>query len=255
MPDTQQMLGWSGRTLIGADGAKLGTIEEIYVDDTTGTPEWALVNGGGMFGSTSTFVPLAEATDKGGEVAVPYTKATVKDAPKMESGQHLEQADEERLYQHYGLAYGDVGTVEGRQATEGAYGTDRSGTETDDAMTLSEERLRVGTEQREAGRARLRKHIVTEQVEVPVQVSREEVRLTREPITDANRDAAYAGPELSEEEHEVVLHEEVPVVDKSVIATERVRLDTTAVEGEVQVNEQVRAEQIELDEDGHHSQR
>ena len=73
-------------------------------------------------------------------------------------------------------------------------------------------------------------------------VRREEVRLEREPVTDANLDAATSGPELTESEHEVVLHEERPVVDKEVVPRERVRLDTDTV------GEQVRKEQIEVDE-------
>jgi uncharacterized protein (TIGR02271 family) len=72
-------------------------------------------------------------------------------------------------------------------------------------MTRSEEQLRVGTQTREAGRARLRKHVATEHQQVSVPVSHEEITLDREPITEANRGAAYDGPAISEEEHEVTL--------------------------------------------------
>src|SRR5436305_8484617 len=95
--------------------------------------------------------------------------------------------------------------------TRGTVGHDTSGPTTDDAMTRSEERLNVGTRSEEAGRARLRKYVVTEQQEVTVPVSREEVRLEREPITDANIDRATDGPDISEEEHEVTLTAERPV--------------------------------------------
>ena len=84
-------------------------------------------------------------------------------------------------------------------------------------MTRSEEQLRVGTETREAGRARLRKHVVTEHQQVTVPVSHEEVTVEREPITDANRGDAYDGPAISEEEHEVTLHAERPVVDTEAV--------------------------------------
>jgi uncharacterized protein (TIGR02271 family) len=84
---------------------------------------------------------------------------------------------------------------------------------------------------------------------VPVQ--REEVRVEREPITDANRDAATSGADLSEEEHEVVLHEEQVVVDKTTVPRERVRLDTDTVTEQRSVSEQIRKEQIEhFDADG-----
>jgi uncharacterized protein (TIGR02271 family) len=116
-------------------------------------------------------------------------------------------------------------------------------------MTLSEERVEVGTQTREAGRARLRKYVVTENVQQTVPVSREEVVVEREPITDANRDAATSGPDISEEEHEVVLHEETPVVQKNVEPVERVRLDTRETTTEQTVNEEVRKERVETDGD------
>jgi uncharacterized protein (TIGR02271 family) len=114
-------------------------------------------------------------------------------------------------------------------------------------MTRSEEELTVGTRQREAGRARLRKYIVTEMVTKTVPVSHEEVRIEREPITDANRADALDGPAISEEEHEVVLHEDEVVVDKQAVAKERVRLGTETVTEDQQVSEEVRKEQIETD--------
>lgn len=77
---------------------------------------------------------------------------------------------------------------------------------TDEAMTRSEERMHVGTATEETGRARLRKYVVTETVQQSVPVSHEEVRLEREPVTEANSGRAMAGPEISEEEHEVTLH-------------------------------------------------
>jgi len=112
-------------------------------------------------------------------------------------------------------------------------------------MTRSEEQLHVGTEQVQTGTARLRKHIVTENVSHTVPVSHEEVRVQREPITDANRDQAMGGSELSEEEHEVTLHAEQPVVTKETVPVERVKLGTETVTGEQEVSEQVRKEQIE----------
>jgi uncharacterized protein (TIGR02271 family) len=129
-------------------------------------------------------------------------------------------------------------------------GRDTSGPTTDDAMTRSEERLNVGTQKVQTGRARLRKYVTTEQQTVTVPVSREEVRVEREPITDANVDEAMDGPAISDEEHEVVLHDEQPVVEKNVVAKERVRLDKDTVADDVEVSEQVRKERIEADGEG-----
>jgi uncharacterized protein (TIGR02271 family) len=114
-------------------------------------------------------------------------------------------------------------------------------------MTRSEERLDVGTERRETGRARLRKYVVTEEQQVTVPVTREEVRVEREPITDANRGDALDGPGISEEEHEVTLHEERPVVEKETVPVERVRLEKETVTDEEQVSGTVRKERIETE--------
>ncbi len=135
------------------------------------------------------------------------------------------------------------------EGTPGVVGNDVSGPETDDAMTLSGEELRVDTQRREAGCARLRKYIVTEDVETTVPVQREEVRVEREPITDANIDQAMSGPELTEAEHEVVLHEEAPVVEKEVVPQERVRLVKDVTHEEQRVSDTVRKEQVEVDGD------
>ena len=255
MPPVNEVLEWRGQTMVGSGGDKIGKIEEIYLDTETERPEWALVHTG-LFGSASSFVPIGNATTHDGDVQVPFEKAQVKDAPKLEADGQLSQQDESALYSHYGMDYSEAGSgsglPEGDAATtttgdtNGPVGDDVSGRETDDAMTRSEEELRVGTAQRETGRARLRKHIVTENVTQTVPVQREEIRVEREPITDANSDAATSGADLSEEEHEVVLHEEEVVVDKRTVAKERVRLDKDTVTEDQQVSEGVRKEQVEL---------
>ena len=132
-------------------------------------------------------------------------------------------------------------------------GTDRATTPaaptTDDAMTRSEEELRVGTTERETGRVRLRKYVVEDEVTETVPVRREEVRVEREPITDANATTRLDGPAISEEEHEVVLHEEEVVVEKRAVPKERVRLekDSGHRRGD-RSPRRVRKEQIDVDE-------
>ena len=244
---------WQGRDLLGNDGEKIGSVKEIYQDENTGKPEWALVTSG-LFGTRSHFVPLAGAEPSGEGVRVQVSKDQVKDAPSIEGDGQLSEQEERRLFEHYGVPYTEEGSVtaEGAphaDAGNGSAGHDTSGPNTDDAMTRSEEELRVGTTQQETGRVRLRKYVVTEQVQTTVPVQREEVRLEREPITDDNRDQALDGPEISEEEHEVVLHEEVPVVEKNVVAKERVRMGTETITEEREVSDEVRKERIETDGD------
>jgi uncharacterized protein (TIGR02271 family) len=248
MPDIDTVRTWEGRTLIDRDGSRIGSIDALYLDDQTGQPEWALVNTG-LFGTKSSFVPLAQATQTDQDVRVPYDKQLVKDAPRVDVDQHLSEAEERQLWRHYGLDYDR--TTRRRATGRDTVGRDTSGPTTDDAMTRSEEELRVGTTERERGRVRLRKYVTTEQVQQTVPVQRERVRVEREPVTDANRDAATSGPEISEAEHEVILREEEPVVEKRVVPRERVRLDKDTVTDQERVAEEVRKEQIEVqDEEG-----
>ena len=137
------------------------------------------------------------------------------------------------------------GTDTGHSGTTGLSDSSGSRSGIDDAMTRSEEQLDVGTESHETGRARLRKYTVTENVTTQVPVSHEEVVIEREPITDANREAALSGPEMREDEYEVTLHAEEPVVHKHTEPVERVRLDTETVTGTENVSEEVRKERIE----------
>jgi uncharacterized protein (TIGR02271 family) len=253
-PTIETAQAWQGRTMVDPAGDKLGTIDAIYLDDETGQPEWATLTSG-LFSAKAAFVPLAQAQDIGDSVQVPYDKQQVTDAPALQADGSLSQDDEAELYRHYGLDYSEhrsdsglpAGTTDDSQ--DDTVGRDTSGPTTDDAMTRSEEELRVGTETRERGRARLRKYVTTEQQTVTVPVQREEVRVEREPITDANLDDATSGPAISEEEHEVTLREEEVVVDKRAVPKERVRLDTETVTEERQVSEEVRKEQIQVDGD------
>ena len=260
--------------ILSADGDKIGSIGQIYADDDNGQPTWVTARTG-LFGTSESFVPLEGARLEGSDIVVPFTKDQVKDAPRVDTDGHLEPSEEDRLYEHYQLnatyrenaadrggdelggregdAERDAAFAAGRSGTYAAAGAadtvghDTSGPSTDDAMTRSEERLSIGTERQATGRARLRKYVVTENVSRTVPVQREEIRLEREPITDGNISEATSGPDISEAEHEVVLHEERAIVDKETVPVERVRLDTETVADEVTVDEQVRKERIEAD--------
>jgi len=269
----------NGVTVQDSDGGKIGKVTDVYLDDQTSKPEWAAVKTG-MFGGQVSLVPLANAQFDGEALKVPYNKDQVKNAPHQDPAQELSPQQEAEIFDHYGVAYGgDTVTAktggkdkqdsaqtrgegkqdsgqraasgEDRAGQTGGPGHDTSGENTDKAMTRSEEQLHVGTEQMHAGTARLRKYVVSEDVTKTVPVSHEEVRVEREPITDANRGEAMSGGELTEEEHEVTLHAEKPVVNKETVPVERVRLGTETVTEEHTVNETVSKEQIEMqDESG-----
>ena len=256
----EDVLSWRDRDLIDNDGDKIGKIDDIYLDRETDQPEWAVVTTG-LFGTKRTFVPLQEATPDQDGIRVPFEKATVKDAPKIDPDGELSRDEEQTLYQHYGRDYagysGPSGVldrdttrddVDTRRDERGGPGVDTSGRNTDEAMTRSEEELQVGKTEREAGRVRLKKYVVEDQVTETVPVRREEVRVEREPITDANVDRATDGPAISEEEHEVTLRAEEPVVEKRTVPQERVRLEKDVETDERQVSETVRSERIDVDD-------
>jgi uncharacterized protein (TIGR02271 family) len=268
----------TGAPVHGSDGEKLGKIDAIYCDNDTDRPEWAAVKSG-LFGSHVSLVPLSSGRWDGNALTVPFDREALKTAPHHDPDTALSPDDEDDLYRHYGVSTGrpsypaaatgrdtdgrhstderteDDGRREGvrrdRTGDAGIQGHDASGPTTDDAMTRSEERLRVGTEQHDAGRARLRKHITTENVSTTVPVSHEEVTLEREPITEANRGDALAGGDLTEEEHEVTLTEQRAVTSKETVPVERVRLGTQTVTENQQVDETIRKEEIdEVEVDG-----
>jgi uncharacterized protein (TIGR02271 family) len=265
MATQQDVRAWRGMNLVDRDGDKVGKIEDVYLDRSSGEPEWIAVKTG-FFGSNVSFVPIHGASPQGDEVRADYEKDLIKDAPNIDPDGELSPEEERRLYQHYGRSDYDEWGEDSADRTEATYGrdaaSDRTGTgttdtvghdtsgpTTDDAMTRSEEELDVGTRQREAGRARLRKYVETENVQQTVPVQREEARVEREPITDANVDQALDGPDISEEEHEVTLHAEEPVVDKRTVPKERVRLDKDVRTDEESISEDVRRERIEAEGD------
>jgi uncharacterized protein (TIGR02271 family) len=247
-----QMLG---RTAYDDGGGKIGKVGQLFLDDTTGQPEFITINTG-LFGTSESFVPVENARLDGDSVIVPFAKDKVKDAPSVDlDGGHLDEADEQRLYEYYGRSYGTSTTgtavtdTDATATSEAPVGRDTSGPETDDAMTRSEERLTVGTTSQEAGRVRLRKFVTTEMETRTVPVRKEKAVLEREPITDANVDQAMGGPAISDEEHEVVLHEERPVVETTVEPVERVRLSTETTTEEATISEEVRKEHVEAEGD------
>lgn len=245
--DKQAVKALKRSTIRDAEGTEVGKVADVYLDDDTGAVQWVTVRTG-KHGKKESFVPAGSADLADDVLTVTVTAAQIEAAPVIDPDGNLTERHEDEVYRHYDLERGaapglDVaatGSAEGSRAAAGD----------DNAMTRSEERLTVGTEQRETGRVRLRKYVDTEVEEVDVKVSREKVRVAREPITDDNRDLAESGPAFTEAEHEVTLLEERPVVTKEAVPVERVRLDKETVEETETIVEDVRKERIEIEGDG-----
>ena len=266
-------------TAYGSDGDKIGKVEQVFLDDNSGEPTFLTVNTG-LFGAKENFVPVKGARQDGDRVVLPYTKDVIKDAPKVDADQHLSPAEEEELYRYSELNYDDgrtAGTDRDRTTaaagTAGVAGTaaaDRGVTDRDVAdrdrdavaqdrrdvaatagdeasVVRHEERLNVGTQEREAGHARLRKYVVTDHETVDVPVEREEVTVERTPINDTN--ARVDNGTIGEEEVDVTLHEERPVVQKEAVAVEEVGLNKQTVQETQRVEADVRKEQVDVETD------
>ena len=258
--------------VIDARGDRIGSVKQVWLDEASGQPVWASVHTG-LFGMRESFVPIQDAQVKDKHITVPVEKQKVKDAPAVDAaGGRLSDAEQADLYEYYGMIpmanSGDHDRLSGqqrgratgrheqaggrpdtgrqdmtRQDASGQRTTGQRGTG-QESMTRSEEQLKIGKEQVETGRVRLVKHTVTEQQNITVPVSHEEVRVVREPITGGG---APRGRAFGDEEAEVVLHEERPVVGKETVAVERVGLGKETVTEQQSVSGEVRKEQIEFD--------
>lgn len=234
-------------------GEKIGSVKRVWLEDGTGKPMWAEVHTG-LFGMRESFVPIQQGQVAGGAITVPVTKEQVKESPSMHtSGDHMSDQEQEALYRHYGMIpqaktgehdrLGGKGG-NGKQAT-GQQGAGQRATGRGDAaeVTLSEEKLDVGTRSVETGRVRLVKHTVTEQRNITVPVTHEEVRVVREPAQ------GNAGKAFTDEQAEVTLHREEPVVQKRTEAVERVRLEKDSVTEQKDIKGEVRKERVEVERD------
>jgi len=229
-----------GLPVYDSEGDKIGEIEELFYDEQTGEPEWIGI-GTGFFGSKRVLVPVAGASLAEDGYRVPYTKAQVKDSPDIDSDE-ISQASEQELYSYYGLGYSERRSETG--LPEGAAGTavERGERKTD--VVRSEEELRVGKRETEAGRARLRKWVETEPVQADVELRRETARVTREPI-----DERVSGAELGEQEVELPLRAEEAVVEKQVVGKERVSLEKDVESERETVADELRKERVEVEGD------
>lgn len=265
----------AGANVLSEDGAVLGSMGQLYVDDATGEPSWVTV-ATHTAGNPESFAPLNGATLDGQDVRLPYTHAKVYESPKMSQDGHLSPEEEQHLLRYYGLMASKDDDVSrttsqsgNRSSRADAFGgrsdTEMRRTDGDDdvTMTRSEEQLRVGTELRETERARLVKRVVTEDVTMTVQIRREELVVERVPVKDgaplyddgagtfskAERERLYSAVEtaFSGDVVDMVLYEEKPRVEIDVVPIERVRLSREAHMHDETITGQVRKEVIETE--------
>jgi stress response protein YsnF len=231
-----------GAPVLDSSGDKIGSVEEIFYDEQTNRPEWIGI-GTGFLGTKRVLVPLEGASAQGDSVTVRYSKDQVKDSPDIDSDE-ISQERERELYSYYGIQPSEAPSDTVLPARGGQASADVDVTSDADSMTRSEEELRVGKVEREAGQARLRKWVETEPVQMDVELQRETARVTREPI-----DQPVDPSEIGEEQAEVTLREEQPVVAKEAVAKERIGLETDVETERQTVTDEVRKERVEVEGD------
>ncbi|WP_249522868.1 PRC and DUF2382 domain-containing protein [Modestobacter marinus] len=240
-----------GATAHDRDGKPLGTITAVYLDDVTQQPTWVGLTPGQHAAPDTDEVPLiapvtgSEFGDDRVQLAV--DSAAVHSAPRATRPDHLSPEEEAALLEHYrrpaaGLVRDDATTVRGG----GAAGPVRGG---DGTVTLAEEQLDVTTVVEPWTRAVLRIEEVSEEVLVPVTITRQRARIEHLPLAHGDREpgtAATGERQPSRSTGWVTLYAEEPRVSLERVPAERVRLSTTWETEESQVTEQVRHEEVDL---------
>jgi uncharacterized protein (TIGR02271 family) len=269
-------------TVYDRNGDKIGKVDDLFVDEND-TPEYVGVKMGflGLEGTSLIPMELARVDENDRRIEVSVDKAQVKEGPSFNDDEDITPDYEERVYSHYGLqraqsggeqrggygAYygdgdddqeagkvgpgmreGDTETGEFRghaEADEGVHQSHGSDLEDEDELRVqrSEEELRAGTREREAGALNIRKRVRTDREQVRVPTKHEEVSVERVPVNEER-----TGAEIGEDEVSMPVVEEEAVVGKQSVVKEEVRVRKDVVEDEEVVEEDVRKEEVDIDD-------
>lgn len=262
----EQLFGFD---VLDSGGAKIGRVDNIWVDDSTGQLEFIGVQTGWLGMGKDHLIPAAAASiDFGNQtIQVPYVVDQVKGAPTYATDAQLQAEDEDRMYSYYGFdrstapsptglaGAGGMASTSGTAATGmAATGTSAMQDRTDITgqgemrVPLAEEQLQVGKRQVETGRVHLRKIVRTEQVSQPVELRREEVHVERVPGSGTVAPGELPEDAFQEKDIEVKAMQEEPVVSKQARVTGEVRVGKTAETETRNVQGDVRKEDVVVDE-------
>ena len=232
---------FAGYTVYDTNDEKIGKVDDLFLDEND-QPEYVGVKMG-LLGTSSTLIPMELATtdESYGTITVSTDKDTAKNGPAFNDDREITPEYENEVRSYYGLGAAQT------QST-GSYDTyeePRSDVTHDDELRVqrSEEELRAGTREREAGSVKVRKRVRTDRERVEVPVKHEEVTVERVPVSGEATEA-----QIGEDEVSVPVTEEEVVVDKRAVAKEEVRLRKDVVEGTEVVEEDVRREEIDVED-------
>ena len=231
---------FEGYEVYDPNGEKIGKVDDLFVDEND-QPEYLGVKMG-FLGTKSTLIPweIASADEEGQRIEVSVEKGKAKDGPAFDDDREITPEYENEVRSYYGL--------QGMQGSEqrGAYG-EYYGEETDEdelRVQRTEEELRAGTREREAGGLNVRKRVRTDREQVSVPTRHEEVSVERVPVE--GREASEA--EIGEDEVVMPVTEEEVVTEKRPVVKEEIRIRKDAVQDEEVVEEDVRREEVDIED-------
>ncbi len=230
---------FAGYEVYDQSGEKIGKVDDLFVDESD-QPEYIGVKMG-FLGTRSTLIPwqLATVDESSGRIEVSVDKETAKNGPSFDDDRDITPEFESEVYSYYGLDR----TTEESGAYEAYQGAE---TADEDEMRVqrTEEELRAGTREREAGGVQVRKRVRTDREQMEVPTRREEVTVDRVPVDSETSEA-----EIGDEEIRVPVTEEEVVTEKRPVAKEEVRIRKDVVEDTEVVEEDVRREEIDVDDE------
>jgi uncharacterized protein (TIGR02271 family) len=267
---------YAGYTVYDPDGDKIGKVDDLFLDEND-QPEYLGVKMG-FFGTRSTLIPweMVEVREADSSLIVSADDGHVKNGPTFDDDSEITPEFEEEVYSYYGLqrtgsteergtyadyssettsgsagpgmAMGDTESGEFREHSPAEEGVSDEGSDLDDRDELrvqrSEEELAAGTREREAGVMRVRKRVRTDRERIEVPTRHEEVSVERVPVSGEATEA-----EIGEDEVVVPVTEEEVVVSKRPVVKEEVRIKKDVVEDTEVVEEDVRREEIDIEDD------
>lgn len=219
-------------------GSKIGKVDDLFVDEND-QPEYIGVKMG-FLGTSSTLIPweLVTPEEDSGRLVIVTDKETAKNGPAFDDDREITPEFEQQVYSYYGLQ-----RPSGSESPGSSYGA----YEDEDELRVqrTEEELVAGTREREAGSISVRKRVRTDREHIEVPTRHEEVSVERVPV-DSETSATEA--DIGEDEVSVPLTEEEVVVEKRPVAKEEVRVRKDVVEDTEVVEEDVRREEIDVDD-------
>jgi uncharacterized protein (TIGR02271 family) len=230
---------FAGYEVYDQTGEKIGKVDDLFVDEND-NPEYIGVKMG-LLGASSTLIPMDLVTvdESAGRLDVATDKETAKNGPAFDDDREITPEYENQIYSYYGLQRSETSA---EPAAYGAYTHETTG-EDELRVQRTEEELRAGTRERQAGAINVRKRVVTEREQIEVPTRHEEVTVERVPVEGEATEA-----QIGEDEVSIPLTEEEVVVEKRPVAKEEVRIRKDVVEDTEVVEEDVRREEVEIDD-------